>query len=552
MRFCNQIKFILICIAFLQLISCGTSKSLHHKPEIEKYTLSEGIISKFGDTLQTLNNSQLLKNKYGIYEFTSAGNPLQIGFDHGKIMQPLVNKQEQLLFDKVKQMVPSKTKQYLLRQFLKWYNRKLYLHFPEEYKTEVFGVSKFMSNDYDFIAPKYLRSLYLHGAHDIGHAMQDLAVVGCSAFAVWDSKSEDGELLIGRNFDFYAGDEFAKEKVISFITPEKGNPYMAVSWAGMMGVMSGMNKAGLTVTINAGKSKIPLIAKAPISIVAREILQYATTIDEAITIAKQKQVFVSESLFIGSAKDKKAVTIEVSPDNFGVFESNLINELICTNHFQSTAYASDKRNQEHIVESHSKYRYDRIFELTNQKEKINLSDAVSILRNTKGLQEKNIGFGNEKALNQLLGHHSIIFKPESRLIWVSTSPYQLGEFICYDLNQIFSDSKPKNQSYLIKNKTIPADSLANSNAFKKYKAFRILDQKVDDAIDKKMVLSENEIIEYQNSNNDFWLVHYKIGKYYFQQKNLAKAKESFLRANSLEITTQTDKKNIEKYLRKLD
>src|SRR5690606_38708182 len=138
-------------------------------------------------------------------------------------------------------------------------------------------------------------------------------------------------------------------------------------------------------TINASKSKIPLSAKTPISILTREILQHAKNIEEAIAIAKKRKVFVSESIMIGSAHDNKAVLIEVSPKQMDVYDVPNSNQLICSNHFQSDDLKNDIRNLAQIKESHSQYRFDRMQELFNENPKINTKVAAEILRNKEGL-----------------------------------------------------------------------------------------------------------------------------------------------------------------------
>src|SRR5690554_3936812 len=386
MKYFERFFACIILIFFLN--SCGVSKSIHNRPDVSNFeaTIPEKV--KINDSTFVAGNNFLLKNKQGQWELYVEGNPLQIGKITGSLTQDLMQKQEAIFFNKVEEIVPSKFQQYLLRKFLAWYNRKMYLHIPGEYKAEIYGLSEFSSSNFSEIGEPYLRLLYLHGAHDIGHALQDLMLVGCSSFAVWDDKTVDGELLMGRNFDFYAGDDFAKEKIIAFVNPTEGHSFMSVSWGGMIGAVSGMNDQGLTVTINAGKSKIPLVAKTPISIVTREILQYASTIEEAIEIAKKREVFVSEAILVGSAKDRKAAIIETSPNNFDVYEVENTEKLICSNHFQSEAYQSDPRNIEWIEESHSMTRFKRMENLIAQEEKLDAQKAVDILRDKKGLQDE--------------------------------------------------------------------------------------------------------------------------------------------------------------------
>ncbi|WP_337251582.1 C45 family peptidase [Maribacter halichondriae] len=329
----------------LVLVSCGVKKSLRDMPDVSHYKSKIPERTKLNDSTFVLEDNFLTKNRKGQWELYVDGDPYELGLKTGSLTQELFNKQEHIFIKKIDELVPSKGKQNLLRKFLAWFNRKMYLNIDEQYKAEILGMSQYASKDFDHIAEAYPRVMYFHGAHDIGHALQDLALVGCSSFAAWGGHTEDGKLIIGRNFDFYAGDEFAKNKIIAFIKPQEGHNFMSVTWGGFIGVLSGMNDQGLTVTINAGKSNFPLIAKTPISLVTREILQYASTIEEAIAIAKKREVFVSESIFVGSAKDKRAAIIEVSPKNFGVYEVENSNQLICSNHFQSAAYDGDKKTK---------------------------------------------------------------------------------------------------------------------------------------------------------------------------------------------------------------
>ncbi|MFT6638834.1 MAG: putative choloylglycine hydrolase [Flavobacterium sp.] len=536
-------------MSFFILNSCGISKSIQHKPILTGYNNQIPEVIKHNDSLFSSGKNYLIKNKQQLWELHVSGDALERGLTIGSLTQPLIQKQEKVFFSKIESIVPSKFKLSLLRQFLKWYNRKLYLHVPEEFKAEIYGVSQYASDDYEKIAPKYLRSLYLHGAHDIGHALQDLALVGCSSLAVWGDKSEDGSLVVGRNFDFYAGDEFAEDKIIAFITPTTGIPFMSVTWGGMIGVVSGMNKEGLSITINAGKSEIPLVAKTPISILAREILQYASTTDEAIAIAKKREVFIAESIMVSSAKDKKVILIEVSPENFGVFEVENSNQLVCSNHFQSESYKDDKRNIDHIVESHSKYRFDRMNELLSAEKIINPGKVASILRNKEGLNNLDLGYGNEKALNQLLAHHGIIFKPEQRMVWVSSNPYQLGEFVAYDLNKIFSLKEINFKTVGTNELNIPEDNFIHSKAFENYENYRVLDREIDFYLENKQVISPETIKTYQKANPNLWLVYYKIGKYYYNKGWFKAAELQFEKALTKEITTLPSKLSVEKYLK---
>ena len=423
---------------------------------------------------------------------------------------------------------------------------------PEEYKKEILGTSVFNSKKYENFAPAYIRSLYLHGAHDIGHALQDFMLVGCTSFAAWDSKTLDGELLVGRNFDFYVGDEFAQQKIVAFVNPDEGHKFSFYTWAGFIGVVSGMNDKGITVTINAGKSAIPLKAKMPISLLAREILQYSGSIEEAVAIAKKREVFVSESIMVTSGAEKKAILIEISPKNIGVFEVENSDKLVCSNHFQSDAYENDKRNEKARIESHSNYRFKRMTELVERKSKLKPEDAVAILRNRQGVQDKDIGFGNEKAINQLLAHHGVVFQPAEGKVWFSANPYQMGKFVAYDLEEAFRkfQNKEVSGSVSLSEELIPESEFIYSEEFQNYEAYRKLESHVQSQLDKGLTPSISEATKLTLLNPEFWEAWYLSGMIYYENSNFQKAFDNFEKALEKEVTTLPDREKLEKMLRK--
>jgi len=274
-------------------------------------------------------------------------------------------------------------------------------------------------------------------------------------------------------------------------------------------------------------------------------LQNAQNIKEAYSIASKFETFVSESILIGSAQDNEAAIIEKSPTKMGMFFSKT-DAVVCANHFQSKTFAKDPNNIKNIETSASPYRELRCWQLIQKKDTFNYFDVASILRDTRGLDGKNIGLGNEKAMNQLISHHSIIFKPNELKVWVSTPPYQLGKYIEYDLHKIFNIMPLKNTNSEIcdTNFTIPEDSLLYSKDFENYKKFVHLRHKINNLIkENKTLQNEDSIInEFVSLNPEYYLGYFTAGNYYFTFKKYNKAKTMYNKALTkvFENTEQKD------------
>lgn len=497
------------------------------------------------DSLRQYGPNALRRSESGLWELYVEGDAFQRGVAIGHLSEDLLYYQEKVFVDQIREIIPSDSYLKFLRFFIILFNRNLGANIPEEYRKEIYGISLSCTHEYDMIGTPYERQLNYHAAHDLGHAMQDYMLVGCSSFATWGKQSADSWLIIGRNFDFYMGDDFARNKQVAFYNPSTGYKFVTVGWVGMTGVLSGMNEHGLTVTINAAKSTMPTSSATPISVLTREILQYAQTIDEAYEIAKKRQTFVAESILIGSAKDGKAAIIEKSPDKIALFTQDEKEQIICTNHYQSATFADEPNNIENIRTSDSPYRFERLEELLAQHEPIDEHKAASILRNYKGKKDTDLGLANEMAINQFIAHHSVIFKPEQRIMWVSTSPWQTGKYVAYDLNKIFH-LKDFSREIYSEELTIPADSFLQHPQFRNLLTYKRLTPIIRKKAADKVRISEDTLHMYVASNPMMFYTHEIVGDYYAAMGEQAKAKAAWEKALTLPIPKQGEADRIRK------
>lgn len=546
-RFFGVLSLLVVALLLLYQLVVATP------PEIDDRSAINLEREKLGENFYSIKNNWLRKNPNGFWELYLEGGPFERGVYAGNMCQDLLVQQETAFVKGIEEKISSRLYLNFLKFFVAWFNRRLPDFVPQEYQKEIYGWSLAAADQYDYIGPKYHRKLNYHAAHDIGHALQNMGLVsGCTALAAWNSHSVDSSLLLGRNFDFYVGDDFATIKILAFIRPDSGYPFMMVTWPGMIGAVSGMNNQGITVTLNAGPTGIPKGAKMPVTILARQILQYASNLDEAQQIAQQAETFVSECIIVGSGQENKLVVFEKSPTRMALFSPEN-DYLVCSNHFQSEVFQDDPVNLEAQKKTSTVYRYQRMQQLFEQNPILSPPLFSDILRNIEGLNGQNIGIGNEMAINQLIAHHSVIFDPKAQIVWVAGSPSQLGTFVAYDLKKIFAEASPDIREKALLDSpelNMPADSLLFSATYKDYQQFKTLSSEISQAIQRENILPPDLLQVFQQLNPEHYMTYTLLGEYYQSQDDCDKAMIFFEKGLTKSIPWLKDRERLEKGIEK--
>jgi isopenicillin-N N-acyltransferase like protein len=138
-----------------------------------------------------------------------------------------------------------------------------------------------------------------------------------------------------------------------------------------------------------------------------------------------------------------------------------------TNHFIGP-FADDARNLTVRQNTSTLPRLHRATQLVERLHgRIGVRDAVRLLRDRKGVNDKELDLGDRRAIDALIATHGVVMDTTSRTLWVSESPHVLGRFVAFDLRKML-DPGYDPEAGATQSGSIAADPLLESERYRKH------------------------------------------------------------------------------------
>ncbi len=457
------LKVALIVLALLVLAGVGANFWINYAyvlrppvldsvPPIVTMQLSDdGAVKRIGESW--------LAEKDGILRMRLKGGPFELGYANARLTQSYVREQETEFIEVIRRFVPSDWKLWLLKKVVLVRNRGLDQYIRHEHLVEILGLSQGYVDPFPEIGPIYHRLVNYHAAHDIGHAIINSLLVGCTSLAAKNAYTVDGNLWVGRNFDFNAARCFDENKIVVLFEPDDGLSFISVAWPGLIGVVTGINEKRVFISVNAAHSTDRRRIGTPVSLVLREVMQNAATLDEAVEILRKAEVFVTDSYLVADGKDGRVAVVEKTPARCAMVMMDG-DRIVNANHFLSGELSGDSGNLAYIKEGTSLQRHERVSGLVQEyKGRLDAEVIARILRDRSVSGAQAPGLGNEAAINGLLATHSVIADVTSGTIWVSAAPHQLGCYVPFSLEGFDEPAGAE---------PVPADEILSDGRYQAY------------------------------------------------------------------------------------
>jgi isopenicillin-N N-acyltransferase like protein len=340
-----------------------------------------------------------LKYVTGVPVLTLAGSPAEIGEQFGVLAIKNAPDLNGLL-----QRFLKDSKQEEAFPAVKILAKRLAKNLPPAHRTEIETAAKASGFDLDNL-------FFAAAVYDLSSGM------GCSTILVEKDRSVTGKTLFGRNFDWLPTQGLTEHTLVAVYKPAGKHAFAAVTVSPIMGVISGMNDAGLSITINeihlrqsADKSSFDW-SGTPILSLYRQVLEGCATVAEAEAYLNKAKRTTTACM---SACDKDGGKVfEITPKTVHA-RGPVHGVTCCTNHFCSDGLATPDKC----------WRLPLLLPLQKEDKKLGVADVFAKLDEV-----------NQKKYTL----QSMVFEPANRVLNLkySDGPATKKEAVKLDLGKLF-------------------------------------------------------------------------------------------------------------------
>ena len=439
--------------------------------------------------------------KAGLNHAVLVGDPYARGLAWGRFTQDLLEREEDALVERFRGFFPLAPARLAFLLFAKRWFWGISAYLDEEWLREMHGVAQSAPAKYAYLADPYTRQLALHALHEVGQMFVDYAPgdFGCTVLAY----PHGGHWLVGRNFDFEGGRIFDEEKILKWVFPDKGIPFVSVIWAGMVGAVTGVNAHGVYISINAAGSSDFGRLGTPSTLILTKALQTATTASAAVEIFRVHKTIITE-IFVVTGPGAPLYVIEKSPKRMHVAIHQ--DPTSVANHLLDPDWAGDKINEFRKRELTTLARYGRAEAILAEIAARAKADPKGLTRDgaawiLDGIRDKQVPntkaaqLGNRQAIDALIATHAVVYDSARALLYVGVGPSLTGEFRGFDLAKSFAERIPVEID-----SPLPSDSEVSAERYAAVKAQNELylktiarkDWRCEDTKDVRIHVSQGE------------------------------------------------------------
>jgi hypothetical protein len=348
-----------------------------------------------------------------------AGSPREIGRRHGELLAGEIRAMRRVLLTYIARISLYAGALPVLALFQLLSRLAFWPHIPPRLREELQGVAA----GAQLSLPQIL----------LINTLDDLANnwPACSALAVGAGRTPDGFYLAGRNLDYPVFvDILVDFQTLFSITPDEGLPLVSLAWPGFVGVLTGMNRAGVALAQLTAMCRDHTLRGLPAGLRNRLALEREATVPGLAAGLRAFPTTIGNNLFLLSPHE--AAVLEVSPHRAALRrpEDGLS---IATNHFQGEAMSAVKGvfrqrpplsvlDPYHFTEAYSRARVARMETLAASRRNLGPADLQAILADP--------GVANAGTVN------SVIFQPADLSLWVAKKappPVSRGDYVRFTM-----------------------------------------------------------------------------------------------------------------------